>query len=122
MTAKYDFARASAVGKFKRRLKASSSAICMICGWNPPYFIAHDAWKILHIHHIVPVRCGGTHESSNLVALCPNCHAAAHFAGTRHKNKWYGARTISELREHLTEAYWTNAASKMAALAEASVP
>lgn len=29
----------------------------------------------LELHHIDPVRDGGSNESSNLIALCPNCHS-----------------------------------------------
>jgi hypothetical protein len=69
----------------------------MLCEWTPPYHIREDAWRILHIHHIVPVFCGGTNERSNLIALCPNCHAAAHLAGTRNGNNYSGPRTRDEL-------------------------
>lgn len=34
----------------------------------------------LHSHHIVPMRDGGGHELSNLVALCEACHRAEHTA------------------------------------------
>jgi 5-methylcytosine-specific restriction protein A len=28
------------------------------------------------VHHIIPVKRGGTHESKNLMALCRACHSA----------------------------------------------
>lgn len=28
----------------------------------------------LHVHHIIPVMCGGTNEPWNLMTLCPSCH------------------------------------------------
>ena len=28
----------------------------------------------LHVHHIIPVRCGGKREMRNLVVLCNSCH------------------------------------------------
>jgi hypothetical protein len=37
----------------------------------------------LHAHHIVPALRGGTHEPSNLTALCVDCHAAVHNEGVR---------------------------------------
>jgi len=40
---------------------------CEICGDFAPY--------ILESHHIVPHASGGLGSSSNLIALCPNCHA-----------------------------------------------
>jgi 5-methylcytosine-specific restriction endonuclease McrA len=42
---------------------------CSICGWNK---------TSLDIHHILPVKNGGTGTDDNLIALCPNCHRMAH--------------------------------------------
>jgi hypothetical protein len=33
---------------------------------------------ILHVHHVVPLSCGGTSTDSNLVTLCEDCHKAIH--------------------------------------------
>ena len=27
-----------------------------------------------HIHHVIPVSCGGTNRFLNLMCLCPHCH------------------------------------------------
>jgi len=43
--------------------------VCAHCGSNFP---------ILHKHHIIPISEGGTDEITNLVQLCPNCHALEH--------------------------------------------
>lgn len=32
----------------------------------------------LHLHHIVPVGCGGSNSGKNLVPLCKNCHNFVH--------------------------------------------
>ena len=32
----------------------------------------------LHLHHIIPVRMGGTHTFDNLIPLCSECHYAVH--------------------------------------------
>jgi len=32
----------------------------------------------LHLHHIIPVGCGGNHHSDNLVPLCSKCHELVH--------------------------------------------
>lgn len=32
---------------------------------------------VLTVHHIIPVADGGTHDKSNLQALCQRCHLAA---------------------------------------------
>jgi len=33
---------------------------------------------VIHIHHARPRSLGGGNELSNLIALCPVCHAIAH--------------------------------------------
>lgn len=39
------------------------------------------------IHHIVPLKDGGTNEWSNLMSLCRKCHAEIHAEmGTRSHN------------------------------------
>ncbi|MGI6166697.1 MAG: HNH endonuclease [Eubacteriales bacterium] len=30
------------------------------------------------VHHILPLSCGGTHDDSNLCALCRSCHNKRH--------------------------------------------
>jgi len=32
----------------------------------------------LHVHHIIPVSEGGSHDLSNLMVLCPHCHSKMH--------------------------------------------
>lgn len=32
----------------------------------------------LHVHHIVPIKEGGTHDMDNLISLCPRCHMGEH--------------------------------------------
>lgn len=56
---------------------------CDICG---------DFTKeILQVHHIIPVKEGGTNNADNLIVLCPNCHYKAH----------RGIITIQELQKHI---------------------
>ena len=43
---------------------------CMGCGT--------EEWT--EIHHVVPLAAGGTNDHENLVALCHECHMAAHRA------------------------------------------
>lgn len=31
-----------------------------------------------HVHHIVPLGCGGTNTRSNLITLCDECHGRIH--------------------------------------------
>ena len=74
---------------------------CERCGYRPPTFWAE---KILHVHHIVPVSFGGGDEPSNLVVICPNCHALAHTL-TRRSKKWgyEGPRTREELFAYIAK-------------------
>lgn len=57
----------------------------------------------LQVHHIVPVRQGGSHQQSNLVPLCPDCHAAAHGKAMAPRIRWYtnGELTNDEFGRHL---------------------
>jgi 5-methylcytosine-specific restriction endonuclease McrA len=40
---------------------------CELCGDHQPF--------TLECHHVKPVKNGGDSTTSNLLALCPNCHA-----------------------------------------------
>lgn len=44
--------------------------VCEICGNEPE-------GRGLDVHHIVPIRYGGTHFNANLVAVCRSCHSKA---------------------------------------------
>ena len=58
---------------------------CEACGFYCPH--------ILRIHHIKPVSALGHGYPSNLIALCPNCHAIVHVVrpGSKHdESKLYG--------------------------------
>ena len=70
--------RASATGKYKRRLIRLTSCQCESCGWRPPTLEYVSLDSIMNVHHIVPCCEGGTHTDDNLILLCPNCHAIAH--------------------------------------------
>lgn len=52
------------------RILRRAKRLCEICGF--------DFFVVLNIHHILPVQLGGSADDSNLIALCPNCHALAH--------------------------------------------
>lgn len=36
------------------------------------------ATKRHHVHHIVPLSCGGTNNETNLITLCERCHIMIH--------------------------------------------
>jgi len=33
---------------------------------------------MLHLHHIIPVKCGGSDYSDNIIPLCKDCHRYVH--------------------------------------------
>ena len=57
-----------------RKAAADGIIACECCGWRPP----SKHWRIIRLHHIIPVSAGGQDSSANTVFLCPNCHALAH--------------------------------------------
>lgn len=92
-------ARARATKNHKRRAAAEGRLRCEACGWQPPPPLA--AIRILHCHHVIPVNCGGSNDDSNLIILCPNCHAIAH-AKTPRTKPWRGAQSREALVLSLT--------------------
>ena len=32
----------------------------------------------LHLHHIIPVGCGGSHSPQNMIPVCKQCHKYIH--------------------------------------------
>ena len=49
--------------------------VCQACAWRPHPALAE---KVMHAHHIIPLCAGGSNKDSNLIILCPTCHAIAH--------------------------------------------
>lgn len=64
--------------KIRIDLSIRADSKCEVCGFSFE--------SILHVHHIKPVRFGGSAKQSNLVLLCPNCHGLAHHYS--HSRKW----------------------------------
>lgn len=52
----------------KKRVKDRFENKCCRCG----------ATEMLHIHHIKPRSCGGTHRVFNLLVFCSDCHNLWH--------------------------------------------
>lgn len=63
----------------------------------------HRSSVPLEVHHVVPISQGGSHQLSNLVALCPQCHLAAHGEDMAPRVRWYtnGQLNQDEFGEHL---------------------
>lgn len=56
----------------------------------------------LEVHHIVPVGQAGSHQISNLVPLCHQCHRAAHREAMAPRVRWYtnGELSSDEFSQH----------------------
>ena len=50
---------------------------CELCG-NPAPFVRVTGEGYLEVHHVQPLAGGGPDTVENAVAVCPNCHRAAH--------------------------------------------
>lgn len=60
-----DYLEKTTLGSISRELKKERNNTCELCGWNK---------ASCDVHHIKKQCDGGTHEKSNLIVLCPNCH------------------------------------------------
>ncbi|GAB5351544.1 HNH endonuclease [Qipengyuania sp. 483] len=54
---------------------------CELCGERG--FQTHNGSVYLETHHVIPLCEGGADKTTNVVALCPNDHAKAHFGDNR---------------------------------------
>lgn len=70
---KVERSQRNGLDKIKRKLMAIRGEACEVCAVTMP------SKTLIHAHHIVPVHNGGLDQQSNLVLLCPNCHAIAHW-------------------------------------------
>lgn len=53
---------------------------CERCLQPAPFIRASDGTPCLEVHHHVTLASGGEDTIENAIALCPNCHRAAHYA------------------------------------------
>lgn len=84
--------------------------LCEHCRWRTPY-----GSELLHAHHVIPLSCGGPDTIDNLIILCPNCHAIAHFVAPRTNStrQYSGPQTAAELRQWMSAARKPNELSKL---------
>lgn len=68
-----------------RKRYVSTHPICEMC------FKEGIITPVEHVHHIIPLREGGTNDDDNLMSLCKSCHSKEHAKrGDRwKKNKVY---------------------------------
>lgn len=55
-----------------RKKYAEAHPLCEMC------FSEGRITPVEHIHHIVPLSEGGTHDEENLMSLCKSCHSKIH--------------------------------------------
>lgn len=55
---------------FRKYFLEKNGHKCMLC----PYSVS----EVLNMHHIVERKNGGSNDESNLILVCPNCHAEIH--------------------------------------------
>lgn len=60
--------------QIRREVYKRDNYTCQNCGQEGG---PHGSQE-LHAHHIVPVASGGSHNTSNLIAMCARCHKAIH--------------------------------------------
>lgn len=63
-------------------VKQVAAGKCESCGSHAP-FKDDNGRPFLEVHHVVPLAEGGADKVENAVAVCPNCHRAAHHARNR---------------------------------------
>src|SRR5438552_2296496 len=67
------------IARFRKKLDREGRLRCEVCGWAPSEyllkFFVHG--RLIQIHHLLPISCGGTDDEENLLILCPNHHAIA---------------------------------------------
>lgn len=57
-----------------------AKGICEKCKRPAPFLRRSDKSPYLEVHHRISLGEGGEDTVANAIALCPNCHRAAHFA------------------------------------------
>jgi len=68
---------------YDSEFKANRNEIGKKQGWTCAFCCS----QIEHIHHIIPVRMGGSSDISNLIGLCSKCHGQAHAAYGRESQR-----------------------------------
>lgn len=74
----YDTRHGSDFRKARTKTLEQAEHKCESCGLTDEEHRGRDDLRPidggLHVHHIQPTKDGGTHEQSNLMVLCDDCH------------------------------------------------
>ena len=71
--------------KIKKR-KLDESPVCYVC--------QDGTFYILELHHVIPIKSGGSDCDENTELLCPNCHAYFHFIISDRANDYFGKNML----------------------------
>jgi hypothetical protein len=83
---------------YKQYLKDRGILKCAVCEWFDPLT---QPFFLIEIHHCIQVCNGGTHETSNLLPLCPSHHNVADRISMKHKGVDLNKEAmISLIRQH----------------------
>lgn len=72
----YQYSRDPAVVAFALK---RAGGICEICKKDAPFISASTGIPFLEVHHVIPLKDGGSDTVENVKAVCPNCHREAHY-------------------------------------------
>lgn len=72
---------------------------CVVCGMNFKDIYGEIGRDFIHVHHINPLAENGSDVSSNLIPVCPNCHAMLHKKQNGITMKYEDLREIVRKRE-----------------------
>ncbi len=72
----YQYSRDPAVAAYALK---KSNGVCGGCNEDAPFISKSTGLPYLEIHHIIPLKDGGSDTIDNVIALCPNCHREKHY-------------------------------------------
>jgi 5-methylcytosine-specific restriction protein A len=80
----------------------TAKGTCEGCDYPAP-FVGKDGLPYLEVHHVMPLSSHGTDKTTNVAALCPNCHRRCHFSADRDEFKRELYRKIPRLILEVSE-------------------
>ena len=82
--------------RVKGTVRRQANGICELCR-KPAPFNRSNGKPYLEVHHVVPLKDGGFDQTTNAVAICPNCHMRCHHSEDAHKATEDLYRQVSRL-------------------------
>jgi hypothetical protein len=83
--------------RLKREQARVGQTGCEACEAGSALPWVRNGWRLLHMHHIVPLAAGGADSAENIARVCPACHEMADAIGPyRGLSAAHGARLAGE--------------------------